>query len=161
MAHPANNSHNYYTNYQNNNTKINNNNNKNKNDINNHNNDNNNKKNGKVPSIKNISPNKKKETKLSPFEQLMIEYPTYKHCFIDVGLMSANGMSFKHELNSPKYKNNKTQEDIAREKAMMQLQVQCSIKGGEAILGLQFEFTKNDIGICICTAYGTAVKYRR
>ena len=91
----------------------------------------------------------KKDINLSPFDKLMQEYPCYKHCFINLGLLSANGMSFKHEINSPKYKNNQSQEDIAKEKAIMQLQVQCSIKGGEAILGLQFEFTKNDIGICI------------
>lgn len=55
----------------------------------------------------------------------------------------------------------KTQQDIAREKAIQQLQVQCLMKGGDAILGLTCEFTaKPRLGCVICTASGTAVRYK-
>merc|ERR1719242_1648815 len=93
-----------------------------------------------------------------PFEQLMAQYPCYKHMFHNMGLLNANGVSFPHESRMI---NNKTQEEIAKEKAVQQLQVQCVMAGADAILGLRCEFIQQpEIGVCICTAYGTAVKYK-
>jgi len=93
-----------------------------------------------------------------PFEQLMAQYPCYKHMFENQGLLNANGVSFPHEVRMI---SNKTQEEIAKEKAVQQLQVQCVMAGADAILGLRCEYIHQpEIGVCICTAYGTAVKYK-
>jgi len=98
------------------------------------------------------------EPVVDPFEQLMAQYPCYKHMFHNMGLLNANGVSFPHESRMI---NNKSQEDIAKEKAVQQLQVQCVMAGADAILGLRCEFIQQpEIGVCICTAYGTAVKYK-
>ena len=95
---------------------------------------------------------------VDPFEQLMAQYPCYKHMFENQGLLNANGVSFQHEV---KMINSKSQEEIAKEKAVQQLQVQCVMAGADAILGLRCEFINQpEIGVCICTAYGTAVKYK-
>jgi len=92
-----------------------------------------------------------------PFEQLMAQYPCYKHMFENQGLLEANGVSFHHEVRMI----NKSQEEIAKEKAVQQLQVQCVMAGADAILGLRCEFIHQpEIGVCVCTAYGTAVKYK-
>jgi len=92
-----------------------------------------------------------------PFEQLMAQYPCYKHMFENQGLMEANGVSFHHEVRMI----SKSQEEIAKEKAVQQLQVQCVMAGADAILGLRCEYIHQpEIGVCVCTAYGTAVKYK-
>jgi len=97
------------------------------------------------------------EAAADPFEQLMSQYPCYKHMFKNMGLLTANGVSFPHET---KLITSKSQEEIAKEKAVQQLQVQCVMAGADAILGLRCEFLAQPaIGVCICTAYGTAVKY--
>jgi len=93
-----------------------------------------------------------------PFEQLMAQYPCYKHMFENQGLLNANGVSFPHEVRMI---SNKTQEEIAKEKAVQQLQVQCVMAGADAILGLRCEYIHQpEIGVCVCTAFGTAVKYK-
>lgn len=92
-----------------------------------------------------------------PFEQLMAQYPCYKHMFENQGLLEANGVSFHHEVRMI----SKSQEEIAKEKAVQQLQVQCVMAGADAILGLRCEYIHQpEIGVCVCTAYGTAVKYK-
>eukprot|EP01084_Bolivina_argentea_P133150 234978_1 len=90
------------------------------------------------------------------FAELMEEYPSYKSHVTDLGLMSANGISFSFETKNIE---NKSQQDIAKEKAFFQLQAQGIMIGCDLILGLRTEFTTCDVGVCICTASGTAVKY--
>lgn len=98
------------------------------------------------------------EAVADPFEQLMEQYPCYRHMFENQGVLNANGVSFPHETRMI---NNKSQEEIAKEKAVQQLQVQCVMAGADAILGLRCEYIHQpEIGVCICTAYGTAVKYK-
>jgi len=111
-----------------------------------------------APQQQNTDDTATNEAVADPFEQLMAQYPCYKHMFQNMGLLNANGVSFPHETRMI---NNKSQEEIAKEKAVQQLQVQCVMAGADAILGLRCEYIHQpEIGVCICTAFGTAVKYK-
>jgi len=93
------------------------------------------------------------------FDELMDQYPMYQHVFKKLGLQSANGVAFAHESKLKRFEG-KSMEEIAKEKAVQQLQVQSLMKGGDVILGLRCEYVPNPgAGICICTVYGTAVAY--
>ena len=113
--------------------------------------------------------------KKDAFDELMDQYPMYQHVFKKLGLQTANGVAFAHESKLKRFEG-KSMEEIAKEKAVQQLQVQslmkgtdlldmviwmtCRVTGGDVILGLRCEYTPNPgAGICICTVYGTAVAY--
>lgn len=97
--------------------------------------------------------------KKDAFDELMDQYPMYQHVFKKLGLQTANGVAFAHESKLKRFEG-KSMEEIAKEKAVQQLQVQSLMKGGDVILGLRCEYTPNPgAGICICTVYGTAVAY--
>jgi len=85
----------------------------------------------------------------------MEQYSQHMHMITPICYITANAVAFGYEANT----SNKSQRDIAREKAMAQAQTQCFMKGGDFVLSLSCEFS-GDAEVCVCSFVGCVAQKR-
>merc|ERR1719471_2256885 len=79
------------------------------------------------------------------------------HMITPICYITANAVAFGYEAKMSN--SNKSQRDIAREKAMAQAQTQCFMKGGDFVLSLSCEFS-GDAEVCVCSFVGCVAQRR-
>jgi len=93
-------------------------------------------------------------------KMLMEQYSQHLHLFTPICYITANAVAFGYEANMPAHKAaNKSQQDIARDKAMAQAQTQCFMKGGDFVLSLRCEFS-GDSEVSVCNFVGCVASRR-
>jgi len=95
---------------------------------------------------------------MSSYEKLLMQqYSQHMHMITPICYITANAVAFGYEANMSN--SNKSQRDIAREKAMAQAQTQCFMKGGDFVLSLSCEFS-GDAEVCVCSFVGCVAQKR-